>query len=401
MRLLALVVPLAAAHLAASLVPAQTPFAVGTRDVAWANTTGQGAAMLTARVHYPAAAAGANQPVLPRPGGWPVVVFLHGFALTGTPYSAFGDAFASRGFVVVLSNTSQFDNAGQERDGRALFAAVGAANGAAGGPFAGAFDLQRIALAGHSMGGGNVANVLAQNPGYRCGLAIAPVTPRGGNAALVDVPLAIVAGDGDTITPTGTNAAPYFAGLTGYGGLKSFTQLNGDATHTNLAGLFLSAGTATQVFAAVVATGLGFFEHCLGLDTAALEMAIGPTALAEPRLVALTTGFERPQVWVTPALRVGAASRVSVGAEPGLTGAFAAAALAAPTSTPVGELLLDPSSAFLAVVGVAGPGRRIDTATAVPNDPSFVGVQIALQAIGFGNGGSLRLGNAVATTVLP
>ena len=58
---------------------AQTPYAVGTRDIALANTTGQGSSSLTARVHFPAATAGSNVPVLPQQGGWPVVVFLHGF----------------------------------------------------------------------------------------------------------------------------------------------------------------------------------------------------------------------------------------------------------------------------------------------------------------------------------
>jgi hypothetical protein len=134
--------------LAVAPVVAQAPYAVGARDVAWANTTGAGAGSLTARVLYPATSAGTNTPLLPQAGGWPVAVFLHGFAITGTSYVPLGTQWAQQGFVVVLSNTSQFDNVGQENDGRALFPAVVAAN-AAGGPFQNGLDTTRVVLAGN------------------------------------------------------------------------------------------------------------------------------------------------------------------------------------------------------------------------------------------------------------
>ena len=51
---------LAFALVTVASLAAQAPYAVGTRDVAWANTTGSGAASLTARVLYPAASAGTN-----------------------------------------------------------------------------------------------------------------------------------------------------------------------------------------------------------------------------------------------------------------------------------------------------------------------------------------------------
>ena len=142
---------------------AQTPYAVGTRDIALANTTGQGSSSLTARVHFPAATAGSNVPVLPQQGGWPVVVFLHGFLALGNNYAPVGNALAAAGYIAVMSNTMQFDNQGQEYDGRALYSALVTANGTAGGAFTGALDMGRAALVGHSMGGGNIANVLANN----------------------------------------------------------------------------------------------------------------------------------------------------------------------------------------------------------------------------------------------
>lgn len=391
--------------LAATLLPAcgaQTPLPVGSRDVSWPNPTGQGSSTLASRVLYPATSAGSNAPLLPRPGGWPTIVFLHGFALLGNSYAPLGTAWAQQGFVVVLSNTMQFDNAGQALDGRALFFALQAANAASGGPFEGGIDLQRVAIAGHSMGGGNCGNVLASNPGYRCGLAIAPVPPVGANAAAVAVPFGIVAGAGDTITPPATNAQPFYAGLTGYSDVKFLYLLNGDATHTNLAGLFVSGATSTAVFTRAAAVGLGFLQHALELSATALDQAIGPPALAEPRLVSLLQEFAAVQTWTDGPLRIGASMRASSGMEPGL-GALAAAfaAPAAPLPTPFGDLLLDPASAFVLAADVVGAGRRLDVAIALPPAPTLVGLPLGLQALGPTRTQSLWLGNAVGLAVVP
>lgn len=387
---------------ASAPLPAQTPYPVGVRNVVWTNTTGQGTAALAARVLYPATVAGNDTPLLPQAGGWPAIVFLHGFALLGNSYQSLGTRWAEQGFVVVLSNTTQFDNLGQEADGRALFPALAAANGAAGGPFAGGIDVARVALTGHSMGGGNVANVLAANPGYRCGFAIAPVPPRGNNGALVATPLGIVAGTGDTITPPSSNAQPYYQSLTGYGDVKFLYLLNNDATHTNLAGLFVSGASATAVFARSAAVGLGFVQHGLGLSTTALDAVLGPPALAEPRLVSLDQEFATTQVWIDGPLQPGAAVRASAGMEPGIGGIAAAFALPiAPLPTPLGDLLLDPATAFVLQAGAIGSERRLDAPFALPGDPTLVGAPLGLQALGPTRTQALWLGRAIGLVVAP
>ncbi|MBK8097346.1 MAG: hypothetical protein IPK26_09570 [Planctomycetes bacterium] len=330
-----------------------------------------------------------------------MVVFLHGFAIQGSAYSALGNAWASRGMVVVLSNTAQFDNVGQEHDGRALHGAVLAANATVGGPFAGAFDVGRMALAGHSMGGGNVANVLANNPGYRCGLAFAPVLPRGSNAGAVTTPLAIVVGAGDTITPAATQAQPFYQAATATTGLRMLYLLDNDCTHTNVAGLFLGGGVGTQVFERATGVGLGFLRHFLAVDITGLEGALGDDARQEPRRVGTSLLVEQPQVWTWPAMQVGATARLSVASEPGLGGIVAAPTLAPPTPTPFGELLVDRAAAFVAVIGIADSARRIDGGVTVPNDPVFAGMTLALQAFGAALGRPLALGSAVVATVSP
>lgn len=381
---------------------AQAPYAVGTRDVAWPNTTGQGASSLTARVLYPAASATTNAPLLSQAGGWPVVVFLHGFAIPGTSYVPLGTKWAQQGFVVVLSNTSQFDNVGQENDGRALFPALVAANAASGGPFQNGLDMQRVVLAGHSMGGGNVANVLRNNPGYRCGYAIAPVTPRDNNGALVTTPIGIVAGQGDTIAPAATYATPYYNSLTAFGDLKFYYLMNGEASHTNLAGLFVTTAAGAEILDRVASLGLGLFRHALGLSPSGLDDVVGPPAQSDPRLVSLQQRFARSLTWTSGALRLGTTVRASAGMEPGLGGIAAAGGpLVAPLATPFGDLRLDPASAYLFVGGVVDASRRIDAPIAVPNDPSLVGAIVSLQAFGPAGISPLQFGGAIAATVTP
>ncbi|MFO1050589.1 MAG: hypothetical protein U1F36_00075 [Planctomycetota bacterium] len=379
--------------------PSQSPpYAVGVRDVAWSNSTGSGSASLTARVHYPATLAGPTTPILPRTGGWPVVVFLHGFAAVGSLYGSLGDALASEGYVTVMSNTAQFDNVGQEHDGRALFSAVVAANGAAAGPFAHALDVTRIGLAGHSMGGGNTANVLAANPGYRCGFTFAPTTARGSNARLVTVPFGIVVGTGDSTAPWQTYAQPLFTGLTAFTGLKQLLLLNGDCNHTNVAGLFVTGGSGAEVFARARDTALGFFARYLRDEAGGLEDVVGGSVRAEPRLVSLFVSIETSEVWPAAAIRSGAQTRISVAAEPGPCGVLAAAAFGS-LPTPFGELRLDPGSLFVAFTGSASAERRFDATLSLPADPSLIGARLPVQAFGATRAASSALGSATELVV--
>jgi pimeloyl-ACP methyl ester carboxylesterase len=388
---------------AAPALPAQGPYAVGVRDVSLPNPTGQGSASIACRVHHPAASPGTNVPVLAQPGGWPVVVFLHGFAAVGNNYALLGDALAAAGYVAVMHNTMQFDNQGQEYDGRALYPALVAANQTPGGPFVGSLDMTRAGLCGHSMGGGNVGNVLARNPGYRCGIALAPVTPRGTNAALVQVPMAIVVGTGDTIAPLATYSQPYYDALTGWRELKALYVLNNECNHTNLTGFALFGTAASSpVFERAKSVALGMLLAWLSGNSSGLEAVVGLAARAEPRLVSLAHRWQRPAIWPAGILRPGAATRVSIGSEVGPCGGLAAATFAAaPLPTVFGDLLLDAATAFVAFSGAAGPEYRFDGSVAVPNTPAMLGLNVPLQAYGTVPGGTLALGSTALLHVVP
>ena len=381
-------------------VLAQAPYLVGTRDIALPNTTGQGSGSLTARVHYPAASAGTNVPVLAQQGGWPVVVFLHGFLALGNNYAPVGNALAAAGYIAVMSNTMQFDNQGQEYDGRALYSALVTANGAAGGAFQGALDMTRSALVGHSMGGGNVGNVLANNPGYRCGVGLAPVAPRGNNGASVTVPMAIVAGLGDTIAPYSTYALPFYQGLTAVSGVKALYLFNNDGTHLNIPGYTVITATDTAVLQRSMSITIGFLDRWVRNRAEGLENVLGVSARSEARLNALTQEIASPQVWPAAGLAIGQTTRISVASEAGPCGVITASGFAAaPVATPFGNLLLDAGSAFVAISSVAGADKRTDASLSVPASPTFLGLRLPVQAYGVGRGGAVALGNATELVV--
>jgi hypothetical protein len=392
--------PFTLVSLCAASALAQTSHPVGFRDLAFPNPTGQGSASLAARVHYPATAAGAGTPVLARPGGWPTVVFLHGFAALGSFYTTLGDELAANGFVAVLGDTAQFSAPTQALDGVALWHALGIATRTPGHPLEGAIDTARIGLAGHSMGGGNVGNVLAQNPGYRCGVAFAPVTPAAGNAARVAVPLVIVVGAGDTTTPWQTWSLPFYQDLSAYRSLKALYLLNNDCNHLNVAGLFLSGTTAIEVWQRSVGTALGCFRRYLTNDATGLEAVVGLSARGEPRLVSLSVEVADAEPWAAAPIRIGATTRLSVAAEPG-PAALLAAAGPGSLPTPIGLLTLDPASVFVAWSGLAGAERRFDAALTLPADPRLIGVAVPVQALGAVRSAPVWLGNATTLRVVP
>src|SRR5262249_1432017 len=161
---------------------------------------------------------------------------LHGYGQFGRDYVALGDAWTAAGFVVVQLDTAQWNYLTLWDDGIAMFAALAAANVQPHDRFAGAFDMAHVGLAGHSAAGGTAGLVLALNPGYRCGLALAPVTPGPVAAGMVDVPFGIVVGTGDTTTSAGTHAEPYFHAVGSQQGFKFLYTMNLDCNHLNVAG---------------------------------------------------------------------------------------------------------------------------------------------------------------------
>ncbi|MGB3966783.1 MAG: hypothetical protein WBO45_08630 [Planctomycetota bacterium] len=363
-------------------------------DAAWVNPTASGTPTLTARVCYPSPTGGVDAPILPASHGWPVIVFLHGYSLVGSDYATLGAAWASQGFAVVLLETAQWDYGTLAADGAALFAAI-----TTGDPdefFRDAFDCSRIGIAGHSMGAGSMGLLLGGNPGYRCALALAPLSPGAGPAAQVNVPFGLVAGTGDYITPPFVFSQPYYQAVAPATGMKFFYLMNNSCGHMNLAGF---AGAANPVFRRTNAIAVGFFRHFLDIDPNGLDQCVGPPAYLEPRLVGISQQVVEPRVWAAGPFEINRTNRISVAAEEGLGGVLAALSTGAGTLTSVGILLLDPMTAFSWASGNADRMRRIDAFLYTPNNPALIGSSVAFQAIGPTTLNTLRLGSAAQFVV--
>ncbi|MGC6488059.1 MAG: chlorophyllase/cutinase-like alpha/beta fold protein [Planctomycetota bacterium] len=365
----------------------------GYRSVSFANTTGQGSATLSARAYYPATVAGANAPmVAPPAGGYPVIVFLHGFTQLGSSYSRLGSYLSRRGYVVVLNNTGQFSATLQASDGKAYYSALVAANAQAGGFFAGALDMSRAGLSGHSAGGSNTVQALADNPGYRCGCVFAPVNPGAAVTAQVDVPLSVIQGEGDLITPWGLSGLPVYSAATGVTGLRTFYRLDFSGGHNNVAGLFVLTATDQEVWAASRRVMRGFFDFYLDVDGAGLDAAIGDRARAEPRLSELSLSLEAPTLWTAGEPAIGQVVNAHVASESLFVVLALAGALQPPIPTPLGALELVPSTLLASLTQPVTAARYSTTPIAVPADPTLVGADLALQGIGFGTGTATGLG---------
>lgn len=391
----------AAVALCAASAAAQLQHPVGMFDLVWPNPTTAGSAQLFARIYYPALTAGFGTTPVATTNGWPTVVFLHGYGQFGNDYDQLASAWTTNGFAVVALDTAQFDFVQLRDDAIAVHSAIQIANGTVGTLTHGLYDTGRMMLAGHSMGGGVTAMVLASNPGYRGGFAIAPFDPTsvvGPVAASVDQPFGILVGDGDPITPPLFHAQPLFQTL-GVSSLKFLYWMDATCDHLDVAGLQTNA--TDPAFESSVQVGLGFFAHVLDTSPEGLENCIGPAALSDPQLLSMQQQFGIPQVWSTRPLQLGTTTRYSVGVEPGLGAVVVSSGMIPSVPTPFGDLLVDPTTAFFAAFAIIGVERRLDLPVTVPFDPQLVGASLAMQAFGTCVTAPMRLGSALSVVVVP
>ena len=376
---------------------------IGNASVSWPNNYGSGSASLDADIYYPAICTGLNAPAMPSSGGHPVVVFLHGWGKLGSDYYRIGRELASMGMVAVMLNTARHSYTLMEEDTKAMFGAIHKATSTEGAFFQGSMDMSRVGLMGHSMGGAVLALVLnesplapSKNPGYKCALGIAPVDPALAVAnTVVTVPIGLVSGLGDTLTPPYLHATPYYNSLVPAAGLKFHYKMDSVATHMNLVGL---GQVNPVIFERCLKIVSGFFGQFFSDKLEGLETVLGVDGLAEPHLVSLDKETVVPQAWSDGQLRVGSQTRISVSAEAGFAGLIVASDVATPTQTSVGSLLLDPSSA-VPLVETLIVGSRLDVIITVPALSQLIGTSFAVQGGGATINEPFKLGSAISFTI--
>lgn len=164
-----------------------------------------------------------------------VIAISPGFTATETSIAWLGRRVASHGFVVITLNTlTTLD----QPDSRAnqLMAALSHVVNSSTSAVKARIDTSRLAVAGHSMGGGGALIAARDNPTLK---AAYPMTPWNINSAFstVRVPTMIIGADGDTIAPVGVHARPFYSALPSstakaYGELNNGTHFSPNSTNT-------------------------------------------------------------------------------------------------------------------------------------------------------------------------
>jgi predicted dienelactone hydrolase len=134
------------------------------------------------------------------------VAIAPGFTESESDISWLGPLLASRGFVVITFSTNSLIEAPSSR-GIALNAAVKylATSSIA----KSEVDPSRLAVVGHSMGGGGVLDAELTNPSLKAGVALMP-WETSAHFTTDTVPTAIVGGTSDIIAPEGSYSTPYY-----------------------------------------------------------------------------------------------------------------------------------------------------------------------------------------------
>lgn len=143
-------------------------------------------------------------------GTFGAVAVSPGFVSPEALVGWYGPRLASHGFVVMILETESLLDTPSAR-GRQLLAALDYVAGES--KVKNRVDSSRLAVMGHSMGGGGTLEAARSRPSLRAAIPLAPWN-LDYNWGDVRVPTMIMAADNDLIAPAGSMAESYFNGLT-------------------------------------------------------------------------------------------------------------------------------------------------------------------------------------------
>ena len=201
---------------ASSVATLADPSGPGTHAAGYVDTTVNAAGRsFSARIYYPATAAGSGQPVAT--GRFPAIAFGHGFLQGVSKYYSTMSHLATWGFIVIAP-TSQGgfspDHSAFADDLNAALTWAVAQDTSTGSRFAGHVRTDKLGLSGHSMGGGASILAAARNPRVTAvaNLAAAETNPSAkAAAATLTVPVRLIAGDRDGIAGVADHQRPIYA----------------------------------------------------------------------------------------------------------------------------------------------------------------------------------------------
>jgi dienelactone hydrolase len=181
----------------------------------------------TASTSVPASVAGFGGGVIYYPtdtsqGTFGGVAVAPGFLGSSANYTWMGPRVASQGFVVFLINTdSRLDQPPSRGD--QLLAALDYLVTSS--PVRSRVDAGRLAVAGHSMGGGGTLEAAADRPGLQAAIPLQPWHSTK-SWPTVQVPTLIVGAENDTTAPVAQHAEPFYQSIPATTE-KAYLELNG------------------------------------------------------------------------------------------------------------------------------------------------------------------------------
>ncbi len=160
-------------------------------------------------------------------GRYGVVAISPGFTATESSIAWLGRRLATHGLVVITINTNSTLDQPSSRATQ-LMAALSHVVNDASSTVRSRVDSARLAVAGHSMGGGGALIAAEANPTLKASL---PLTPWNTTSSFtrVRVPTLIVGADGDTVASVAVHARPFYASLPSTT-FKAYAELN-SASH--------------------------------------------------------------------------------------------------------------------------------------------------------------------------
>ncbi|MFI5624371.1 alpha/beta hydrolase family protein [Nocardioides sp. NPDC051685] len=141
------------------------------------------------------------------------VVLAPGFTARSSAYSSVARRVASHGFVVFAIDTNSIYDQPDSR-GSQILAAVDYLKQDASSAVASRLDETRIAVSGHSMGGGGTLAAAKQDSSVKAAVALQPwhtdkTWPE------IQVPTMIIGAENDTVAPVATHSIPFYTSMTG------------------------------------------------------------------------------------------------------------------------------------------------------------------------------------------
>lgn len=167
--------------------------------------------VFTALLFYPATEAGENVPFDESGGPYPAISFGHGFLQSPNQYRSTLEHLATWGYIGIATESFQnlFPNHAEYAvDLRLCLTWLEQRNEDERSFLFGAVDTDRFGLSGHSMGGGASLLAAADDPRIKAvaNLAAANTNPSAVEAAAnLTIPVSLIAGSEDTITPVGNH----------------------------------------------------------------------------------------------------------------------------------------------------------------------------------------------------